>query len=192
MRTEIAQLHRKLGTTMIYVTHDQVEAMTLGQRIVVLKDGVIQQIDSPMALYDRPANLFVAGFLGSPAMNVLQGRLDAQDGLHLVMADGWRVPLGAAQIDQRWLGQEVVVGVRPEHLQPSADAQLGFDARIDVIEPVGNEIFLNLDRGGQPLVIRVTPQALPAVGESLRLALRSEALHFFDPASGERLTTSAS
>ncbi|MEQ7416108.1 sn-glycerol-3-phosphate ABC transporter ATP-binding protein UgpC [Xanthomonas campestris pv. campestris] len=192
VRTEIAQLHRKLGTTMIYVTHDQVEAMTLGQRIVVLKDGVIQQIDSPMALYDRPANLFVAGFLGSPAMNVLQGRLDAQDGLQLVMADGWRVPLGAAQIDQRWLGQEVVVGVRPEHLQPSADAQLGFDARIDVIEPVGNEIFLNLDRGGQPLVIRVTPQALPAVGESLRLALRSEALHFFDPASGERLTTSAS
>lgn len=192
VRTEIAQLHRKLGTTMIYVTHDQVEAMTLGQRIVVLKDGVIQQIDSPMALYDRPANLFVAGFLGSPAMNVLQGRLDAQDGLHLVMAHGWRVPLGAAQIDQRWLGQEVVVGVRPEHLQPSADAQLGFDARIDVIEPVGNEIFLNLDRGGQPLVIRVTPQALPAVGESLRLALRSEALHFFNPASGERLTTSAS
>ncbi|WDK00016.1 sn-glycerol-3-phosphate ABC transporter ATP-binding protein UgpC [Xanthomonas campestris pv. incanae] len=192
VRTEIAQLHRKLGTTMIYVTHDQVEAMTLGQRIVVLKDGVIQQIDSPMTLYDRPANLFVAGFLGSPAMNVLQGRLDAQDGLYLVMADGWRVPLGAAQIDQRWLGQEVVVGVRPEHLQPSADAQLGFDARIDVIEPVGNEIFLNLDRGGQPLVIRVTPQALPAVGESLRLALRSEALHFFDPASGERLTTSAS
>ncbi|MEA9750252.1 sn-glycerol-3-phosphate ABC transporter ATP-binding protein UgpC [Xanthomonas campestris pv. raphani] len=192
VRTEIAQLHRKLGTTMIYVTHDQVEAMTLGQRIVVLKDGVIQQIDSPMALYDRPANLFVAGFLGSPAMNVLQGRLDTQDGLHLVMADGWRVPLGAAQIDQRWLGQEIVVGVRPEHLQPSADTQLGFDARIDVIEPVGNEIFLNLDRGGQPLVIRVTPQALPAVGESLRLALRSEALHFFNPASGERLTTSAS
>ncbi len=176
VRTEIAQLHRKLGTTMIYVTHDQVEAMTLGQRIVVLKDGVIQQIDSPMALYDRPANLFVAGFLGSPAMNVLQGRLDAQDGLHLVMADGWRVPLGAARVDPVWFGQDVIVGVR--HLQPSEDAVLGFDARIDVIEPVGNEIFLNLDRGGQPLVIRVPPQGLPSVGQSLRLALRSDALHF--------------
>ncbi|MCC4603633.1 ABC transporter ATP-binding protein [Xanthomonas campestris] len=188
VRTEIAQLHRKLGTTMIYVTHDQVEAMTLGQRIVVLKDGVIQQIDSPMALYDRPANLFVAGFLGSPAMNVLQGRLDDQDGLHLVMADGWRVPLGAAQVDRRWFGQDVIVGVRPEHLQPSSDPVLGFEARVEVVEPVGNEIFLNLNRGGQPLVIRVAPQALPAVGEPLRLALRSDALHFLDPATGERLT----
>ncbi|MCC4634814.1 MULTISPECIES: ABC transporter ATP-binding protein [Xanthomonas] len=187
VRTEIAQLHRKLGTTMIYVTHDQVEAMTLGQRIVVLKDGVIQQIDSPMALYDRPTNLFVAGFLGSPAMNVLQGRLDEQDGLHLVMADGWRVPLGDAQVDRRWFGQDVIVGVRPEHLQPSSDAQLGFDAQVEVIEPVGNEIFLNLDRSGQPLVIRVAPQALPAVGQPLRLALRSDALHFFDPATGQRL-----
>ncbi|WP_349655372.1 sn-glycerol-3-phosphate ABC transporter ATP-binding protein UgpC [Xanthomonas sp. 10-10] len=187
VRTEIAQLHRKLGTTMIYVTHDQVEAMTLGQRIVVLKDGVIQQIDSPMALYDRPANLFVAGFLGSPAMNVLQGRLDEQDGLHLAMADGWRVPLGAARVDRRWFGQDVIVGVRPEHLQPSSDAHLGFDAQVEVIEPVGNEIFLNLDRGGQPLVIRVAPQALPAVGQPLRLVLRSDALHFFDPATGQRL-----
>ncbi len=132
VRTEIAQLHRKLGTTMIYVTHDQVEAMTLGQRIVVLKDGVIQQIDSPMALYDRPANLFVAGFLGSPAMNVLQGRLDAHDGLHLVMADGWRVPLGAARVDAGWFGQDVIVGVRPEHLQPSDDAVLEYSMRVSM------------------------------------------------------------
>ncbi|WP_434990643.1 ABC transporter ATP-binding protein [Xanthomonas melonis] len=187
VRTEIAQLHRKLGTTMIYVTHDQVEAMTLGQRIVVLKDGVIQQIDSPMALYERPANLFVAGFLGSPAMNVLQGRLEEHEGVHLELADGWRLPLGAARIDRQWVGREVVVGVRPEHLQPSSDPVAGFDARIEVIEPVGNEIFLNLDRGGQPLVIRVAPQPLPAVGQPLRLALRSDALHFFDPASGQRL-----
>ncbi|MFC7521995.1 ABC transporter ATP-binding protein [Xanthomonas populi] len=187
VRTEIAQLHRTLGTTMIYVTHDQVEAMTLGQRIVVLKDGVIQQIDSPMALYERPVNLFVAGFLGSPAMNLLQGRLDEQDGLHLVMADGWRVPLGAARVDRSWFGCDLIVGVRPEHLQPSEDALLGFDAKVEVIEPVGNEIFLNLDRGGQPLVIRVAPQALPAIGQPLRLALRGEALHFFGPATGERL-----
>ncbi|KAB7768337.1 ABC transporter ATP-binding protein [Xanthomonas maliensis] len=187
VRTEIAQLHRKLGTTMIYVTHDQVEAMTLGQRIVVLKDGVIQQIDSPMALYERPANLFVAGFLGSPAMNTLQGRLEEGDGLRLVLPSGDALPLGPAPIDRRWLGQEVVIGVRPEHLQPSQDPQLSFEARIEVIEPVGNEIFLNLERGGVPLVIRVAPQSLPGVGEPLRLALRSDALHVFDPASGQRL-----
>ncbi|KAA8918909.1 sn-glycerol-3-phosphate ABC transporter ATP-binding protein UgpC [Xanthomonas sontii] len=187
VRTEIAQLHRKLGTTMIYVTHDQVEAMTLGQRIVVLKDGVIQQIDTPMALYDRPANLFVAGFLGSPAMNVLRGRLVEEGGLQLQLQDGGRVPLPGAPIAPQWLGRELAIGVRPEHLQPSDDAQGGFEATIEVIEPVGNEIFVNLSHGPQPLVMRVAPRALPGLGERLRVAVRGDALHFFDAESGGRL-----
>ncbi|WP_279361081.1 ABC transporter ATP-binding protein [Xanthomonas sacchari] len=187
VRTEIAQLHRKLGTTMIYVTHDQVEAMTLGQRIVVLKDGVIQQIDTPMALYDRPANLFVAGFLGSPAMNVLRGRLVEEGGLQLQLQDGGRVPLPGAQVAPQWLGRELAIGVRPEHLQPSDDAQGGFEATIEVIEPVGNEIFVNLSHGAQPLVMRVAPRALPGLGERLRVAVRGDALHFFDAESGGRL-----
>ncbi|MCW4453974.1 sn-glycerol-3-phosphate ABC transporter ATP-binding protein UgpC [Flavobacterium sp. MXW15] len=193
VRTEIAQLHRKLGTTMIYVTHDQVEAMTLGQRIVVLKDGVIQQIDTPMALYQRPANLFVAGFLGSPAMNVLRGRLRSGDGgVVLERGDGAAVPLGAAPIDPRWLEREVVVGVRPEHLQPArAGDASAFAADIDGIEPVGNEIFVNLRRGEQPLVMRVAPQALPAVGRSIRVAVQPQALHFFDGDSEERLEPAA-
>ncbi len=187
VRTEIAQLHRKLGTTMIYVTHDQVEAMTLGQRIVVLKDGLIQQIDTPMALYDRPANLFVAGFLGSPAMNVLQGQLVEDDGLQLQLADGSRVPLHGAQVAPQWLGRPIAIGVRPEHLQPSADGQGGFETTVEMIEPVGNEIFVNLSHGSQPLVMRVAPRTLPGLGERLRVAVRGEALHFFDPESGERL-----
>ena len=189
VRTEIAQLHRKLGTTMIYVTHDQVEAMTLGQRIVVLKDGVIQQIDTPMALYDRPANLFVAGFLGSPAMNVLRGTLQASAAGVAVIDGAWKAPLGQATIDPRWLDKPVAVGVRPEHLQPADDtAEWAFDARIEGIEPVGNEIFVNLISGNHALTMRVAPRSLPAVGETLQVAVQPGALHFFDPETGERLT----
>ena len=192
VRTEIAQLHRKLGTTMIYVTHDQVEAMTLGQRIVVLKDGIIQQIDTPMALYDRPANLFVAGFLGSPAMNVLRGTLQRDAGGVVVEQPGLRAPLGAATVDAAWIGRPVAVGVRPEHLQPAAAGDaLAFEAVIDGIEPVGNEIFVNLSQAGQALVMRVAPQALPAVGESIRVAIDPKGLHFFDAESGERLNHDA-
>ena len=186
VRTEIAQLHRTLGTTMIYVTHDQVEAMTLGQRIVVLKDGVIQQIDTPMALYERPANLFVAGFLGSPAMNVLRGRLLDQNGVSLQLVDGSVLPLPGAQVDPAWLGREVAMGVRPEHLQPAAsNAQL--DAVVEGIEPVGNEIFVNVRHAAEQLVLRVPPQTLPPIGERLGLQLQTEHLHFFDAETGVRL-----
>ncbi len=188
VRTEIAQLHRKLGTTMIYVTHDQVEAMTLGQRIVVLKDGVIQQIDTPMALYDRPANLFVAGFLGSPAMNVLRGTLQRTESGFAVQDTALTAPLGQARIDQNWVGKAIAVGVRPEHLQPAAAGDAtAFEAMIDGIEPVGNEIFVNMTSGGQPLVMRVAPQTLPSVGEPIRVAIQPQGLHFFDADTGERL-----
>ncbi|WP_269790865.1 sn-glycerol-3-phosphate ABC transporter ATP-binding protein UgpC [Stenotrophomonas sp. Iso1] len=188
VRTEIAQLHRKLGTTMIYVTHDQVEAMTLGQRIVVLNEGAIQQIDTPMALYDHPANLFVAGFLGSPAMNMLRGvTRQGDDGEVLLrLGDGLDVPLGVATVPGQWLGRELVVGVRPEHLQP-ATGNASFRARIEGLEPVGNEIFVNLRLGAQALVIRVAPQALPALGQEIAVAVVPAALHFFDPVSGQRI-----
>lgn len=187
VRTEIAQLHRKLGTTMIYVTHDQVEAMTLGQRIVVLNEGSIQQIDTPMALYERPLNLFVAGFLGSPAMNMLEGRLERAQGWQLLLDGDVRIPLGDARLPDAWAGRRSTVGVRPEHLQPAVAGQAGFAARIEVIEPVGNEIFVNLSLGEQPLVMRVSPRALPAVGDNIEVAVDAAALHFFDPETGLRL-----
>ena len=185
VRTEIAQLHRKLGTTMVYVTHDQVEAMTLGQRIVVLDAGVIQQIDTPMALYERPANLFVAGFLGSPAMNVLRGVLEGEA---LRLADGALVPLSGSAMPAQAQGREVLVGIRPEHLRPAVEGDVvAFQAHIDGLEPVGNEIFVNLDLGGLALVMRVPPQPLPALGESLKVALHGAHLHFFDPRTELRL-----
>jgi multiple sugar transport system ATP-binding protein len=190
MRVEIARLHRQLGATMIYVTHDQVEAMTLGQRIVVLNGGVIQQIDTPMRLYEKPANLFVAGFLGSPAMNLLRGSLHRDDGWYLDTTQG---QLRLGQLDQQspellpWIDREVVLGVRPEDLRPSDEANAALSATLEVTEPVGNEIFLNLRHGKQTLVSRVSPGTLPDAGSVMHFKLALDRLHVFDPASGARL-----
>ena len=189
MRVEIARLHQRLGTTMVYVTHDQVEAMTLGQRIVVMHEGQVQQIDTPMALYQRPANRFVATFLGSPAMNLLRGRTLREDGWWLALADGSRLPLPAdAALDPSWHGRELDCGVRPEQLLPAADADAGFDAVVDVVEPVGSEIHVNLGFGGQALVARLPPGDPPQPGSRLRLAIAPGALHVFDASSGRALT----
>jgi len=189
MRVEIARLHRQLGTTMLYVTHDQIEAMTLGQRIVVMKDGRIQQIDAPMALYRRPANLFVATFLGSPAMNVLPGTLQRGDGWCLQLADGPRLPLPAGEdLDAGLDGRQVVLGVRPEHLR-RAPGQGGFEARVEVVEPVGSDVHVHLRVVGHALVARLAPEdALPAVGGELRMEFAPGQLHLFDPLDGVALT----
>jgi multiple sugar transport system ATP-binding protein len=191
MRVEIARLHRRFGTTTIYVTHDQVEAMTLGQRIVVFDQGAIQQIDTPMELYERPANLFVAGFLGSPAMNLLRGTLHANDGLALATAAG-TVRLGAPpQMDalDGWCDREVILGVRPEDLHPCAvdDPAVALEARLEVLEPVGNEVFLNLRHGDFSLVARIPPRVACAPGEIVRLGIATRRLHFFDPCDGTRI-----
>ncbi len=189
MRVEIARLHRQLGATMIYVTHDQIEAMTLGQRIVVLDKGVIQQIDTPMALYEKPANLFVATFLGSPAMNVLRGRLLAEGGLFaLQMADGVRVPLPGARVREQWIGRDIDIGIRPEHLRPAPNGETGaFEAEVEVVEPVGSEVFVNLRLQRQPLIARFEPNVLPERGKPMAIAVAGERAHFFDPDTGTAL-----
>ncbi len=195
MRVEIARLHRRLGATMVYVTHDQIEAMTLGQRIVVLNDGEIQQIDTPMRLYEEPANVFVAGFLGSPAMNFLRGTLQhggAQ--ARLKIEEGTEFPLGDLPRQRPELsaygGKELVLGLRPEHLH-IANSQNGSEsilrARLEVVEPVGNEMFLNLRLGSNELVARVPPQILPAHGADLALAFAPEKIHAFDPQTSRRI-----
>ncbi len=190
MRVEIARLHRQLGATMIYVTHDQIEAMTLGQRIVVLDKGEIQQIDTPMALYEKPVNLFVATFLGSPAMNVLRGRLSPhEDGLAVQLEDGMRVPLGGARVPDEWRGRDIAVGVRPEHLRPANNDESGaFEADVEVVEPVGSEVFVNLRLGQQPLIARFEPNVLPERGKPMAIAVAGERVHFFDPVSGSTLS----
>ena len=184
MRVEIARLHRQLGTTMLYVTHDQVEAMTLGQRIVVMKDGEIQQIDTPMALYRDPANLFVATFLGSPAMNILRGTLLREEGWQLLLPDGTRLALPEdADIPADLAGRDLQLGVRPEHLL-RADTGQGFATIVDVVEPVGSDVHAYLRLGAQALVARLSPDELPAPGSTLRLRMAATRLHWFDPVDG--------
>ncbi len=166
VRGEIARLHRQLRATMIYVTHDQVEAMTLGQRIVVMDKGVIQQIDAPMAVYEKPANLFVAGFLGSPAMNFLRGN--------------------DAKRFSPFAGREVVLGVRPEHLLLSG-GEGALQAKVELLEVVGSEAFVHLRSGEDALIARVMPENLPDIGDAVTLGFNRDKLHWFDAASGERL-----
>lgn len=191
MRVEIARLHRRFGATTVYVTHDQVEAMTLGQRIVVFDQGAVQQIDTPMKLYERPANLFVAGFLGSPAMNLLRGTLHAGDGLALATAAG-TIRLGTPpQMDALagWRDREVILGLRPEDLRPlAADAHdAALEAQLEVLEPVGNEVFLNLRYGDHALVARTPPGVACTPCENVRLGIVTQRLHFFDPGDGTRI-----
>ena len=186
MRVEIARLHRALGTTMIYVTHDQVEAMTLGQRIVVLDRGVIQQIDTPMDIYERPVNLFVAGFLGNPAMNFFRGRIDGQG----TMLQGDRAQL---PVPQEWGlgGRELVAGLRPEdlHLQAPAGAAnaLRFAALVEFVESVGSEAFIHARAGEWSVVARSAPIDLPRAGSQVMLHYLPRRLHFFDASGGARL-----
>ena len=178
-RAEIARLHRTLGTTMIYVTHDQVEAMTLGQRIVVLDKGVIQQIDAPMQIYERPVNLFVAGFLGNPAMNFFRGRL--RDGVLEGNGVQLRLPTVKAQA-----GQEIVAGVRPEDLHVVAgDGSL--TGTVELLESVGSEAFIHATSGGWKLIARSSPYNLPAVGARITLQPAPDRMHFFDAQTGKRL-----
>jgi multiple sugar transport system ATP-binding protein len=199
-RMQIAKLQRSLQATMIYVTHDQVEAMTLGQRIVVLNDGEIQQIDTPMRLYRHPANLFVAGFFGNPAMNFFRGMLGRDGQVRLDNnGDAVAMPVGgltdANPLVRDYAEREIVIGLRPEDMRPiagSGDGDRGggattISARLEYVEPVGNEIFLNLRFGGCDLVSRVPPMPLPEPGGTIRLAFQSSALHCFDARNGLRI-----
>ncbi|MBS0388063.1 MAG: sn-glycerol-3-phosphate ABC transporter ATP-binding protein UgpC [Proteobacteria bacterium] len=200
MRSEIGRLHRSLRATMLYVTHDQVEAMTLGQRIVVLNAGEIQQIDTPMQLYDEPANLFVAGFIGSPAMNFFRGRLGTTPRSQLLCHDAV-LPLPPEHLARpalRSAANEIIVGLRPEDLglcapgTSAASATSGgddysFEGVLESVEPVGNEIFLHVRYAGAERICRVPPQALPEPGQALRLRYTPAKLKYFDASSGARL-----
>jgi multiple sugar transport system ATP-binding protein len=193
MRAEIARLHRRLRATMLYVTHDQIEAMTLGQRIVVFNAGEVQQIDTPMRLYDEPANLFVAGFMGSPGMNFFRGRYAASPQPRLLCQEG-ELPLPAppAQLAAMPDREDIVVGLRPEDLRlvpqsAGAGTEASIEATIENIEPVGNEIILGLNSRSGNVVCRVPPQALPELGRSLRLHYSGDRLRYFNAQSGARL-----
>ena len=194
MRTEISRLHHRLKTTMIYVTHDQIEAMSMGDRIVVMRDGVVQQVDAPLAIYHRPVNKFVAGFIGSPTMNFIPGSLVRNGALAFTQAMGPHLPLPAeltARIGQSHQGN-VTLGIRPEHIYlhpPSgAGALAKVPATVEVVEPVGNEIFIYFSAGSAThLVARIASEQAPEVGKPCELLFDLSRIHLFDAATEQAL-----
>ncbi len=188
MRVEINELHERLKTTMIYVTHDQVEAMTMGDRIVVMKDGLIQQVADPVSLYDNPANRFVAGFIGTPPMNFFVGAVKAQEGKFFFEEEGGlRVEVPEQKADQlaTHKDRQVVLGIRPEDIG-SAIAEMKPDiprlrGKIKVVEPIGPESYLYLDSGKTTYVSRVDSHRRFQAGDTVELAALMDRAHFFDP-----------
>jgi multiple sugar transport system ATP-binding protein len=181
MRTEIRELHQRLGTTTVYVTHDQIEAMTMADKIVVMQKGHIEQMGSPLDVYDRPANLFVAGFIGSPSMNFLDGVVRHRDGAVVAEIADTNVPLAQGGLAD---GQAIVVGVRPEHLLPG---DTGLSGQIAVVEPTGAETHLFVRVGPKDItaILRERRNLLP--GQDIRLQVQPGTAHVFDPASGMRI-----
>ena len=185
MRSEIKALHQRLKTTTVYVTHDQIEAMTMADRIVVMHDGRIEQIGDPLTLYDRPDNLFVAQFIGSPAMNVVNGTLRRSNGTAYVEAAGgvrWPMP-GGPGTD----GQPVALGVRPEHLSLAGAGREGVSGEIVVVEPTGAETELLVQVGGEQVTLVTSGRPVVNPGEQVGLAVEPGMAHLFDRATGQRL-----
>ena len=186
MRVELKRLHDRLETTAIYVTHDQVEAMTLGDRVVVMKDGLVQQVGEPLTVYAKPRNRFVAGFIGSPAMNFIDCTVTGSDGSLSVDAPGGfliSVPPSSRVALERYRGQPVTLGIRPEDIREAGrgdpkDSQV--EAIVEVVEPLGNEILIDVKIGTNPMVARVPPTSRLRMHERVRLSLDPERLHFFD------------
>jgi multiple sugar transport system ATP-binding protein len=190
MRAELLDLHQKLKTTSIYVTHDQVEAMTMGDRLVVMNQGRIGQVDTPQNLYDRPVNRFVAGFIGSPPMNFIECKVNKErDGLHArTEALNFRIPSQRAAKLNGYIGKEVILGIRPEHILDPLSTEAApdgetFQAMVWVVEPLGSEKFVHLRAGTATLVVRMAPHAAVKAGESATFVARMECAYFFDKES---------
>ncbi|WDU83167.1 ABC transporter ATP-binding protein [Caloramator sp. Dgby_cultured_2] len=189
MRTEISKLHKRLNTTFIYVTHDQTEAMTMGTKIVVIKDGVIQQIAAPQDIYEHPANLFVAGFIGSPQMNFIDAKIVKEgDNLFIVFGNvKLPIPQDKAKVieEKGYIGKEVIFGIRPEHIDDSTDfitahKESIIEAKVEVIEHMGAETYLYVVCEGKNITARVEPTSKAKVDETIKLAIDMNKMHVFD------------
>ena len=196
MRTEISKLHLRLQATMIYVTHDQIEAMTMGDRIVVMKDGLVQQVAPPLELYEHPVNRFVAGFIGSPPMNFMEGTLEQADG-GLIFNEGTlrlRVPATYNKALEGHIGKAITFGIRPEDIHdpishgadPASNRQ-EIEATVEVIEPMGSDIYLYLTTGKTSFVANVVPESKSEIDEKKKLVINMEKAHFFDKDTEQNL-----
>jgi multiple sugar transport system ATP-binding protein len=194
-RAELIKLHERVQTTTIYVTHDQVEAMTMGDRIAVMSLGVLQQLATPQELYDNPVNKFVAGFIGSPSMNFLDVGLEAADGRLYATTPGFkmRVPDSKAQSLEQYRGKTVTLGVRPEHLversrlEANAPPDATIPVKVDIVETLGNELFVYLTNAGVTLTSRMAPDVKLQTGQDIEVAAAPDRLYFFDPTTDEKV-----
>jgi len=186
MRAELSALHTRLEATMIYVTHDQTEAMTMGDRITVLKDGIIQQIDEPVEIYEHPENMFVAGFIGSPAINFLSGTVLEGTPVKL-SGNGFELPLPESVSSYSMLspGREVVLGIRPEHFSiPDGESGVVREVDLEVVEPMGHETYLHFSIGPTKMTARITESGPFTVGSGIKLLFDLSKAHFFDKTTG--------
>ena len=185
MRAELKKLHDRLQATVIYVTHDQVEAMTMGDRIVIMKDGLIQQVGAPLDVYAHPQNQFVAGFIGSPAMNFIKCTVAAKDGQLCFSHPGFNLPVPSSRAKALagYKDKSVTMGIRPEDLHeatPQDPAASVFEVTVEVVEPIGHEIYLDVMIGQSEIIARVSPDTPAKVGQKLKLSATTEKLHAFD------------
>jgi multiple sugar transport system ATP-binding protein len=187
MRSEIKDLHQRLKTTMIYVTHDQIEAMTMADRIVVMRDGRVEQTGGPLELYDEPANLFVAGFIGSPAMNMLKGTVEVGRRTGFSADNGTFVPLSPSTAVEGLVGRALVIGIRPEHLRIADGAGDGFEVAVKIVEPTGSETQVTAVADGAEIIALFRERQTVRQGDTLRLT--PTLYHLFDATSGERCAT---
>jgi multiple sugar transport system ATP-binding protein len=187
-RAEISKLHQRLKTTFIYVTHDQVEALTMGTRIAVMKDGILQQLDTPQTLYDHPANMFVAGFIGSPAMNFFEAKLDRRDGGLMVDLGTIQLPVPAGKNDAlgTHIGKPIFFGIRPEdihdaaYVPPGIDVGAKFATNVNVLEPLGSEVFAYVENSGKEMVGKFDPRTTARVGQPIQVVADMDKIHIFD------------
>jgi multiple sugar transport system ATP-binding protein len=194
MRSEITKLHNRLGTTFIYVTHDQMEAMTMASRIAVINKGILLQLDTPQTLYDHPDNMFVAGFIGAPAMNFFKAKLRKENGKLVVDAGSFNVPIPPERLKESsaYIDKPVVFGIRPEDIFNPAFVPPGIhtgsvEAKVDVTELMGNEIFLYLLAGADNIVARVDPRTDFHIGDKINVSFNLDKCHLFDPDSERAL-----
>ena len=197
MRTEISKLHLRLGTTFIYVTHDQTGAMTMGTRIVVMKDGIVQQVNTPQHLYDYPCNEFVAGFIGSPQMNFINATVGKQDSVYTLSFDGITLAVPASKSGElsKYVGREVVMGIRPENVYDDMESIQRYanamEAKVEVTELMGAEIYLYLTVGSASVTARVAPTSKAKPGDTIKIAFDLSKLHIFDKETEKNISLPA-
>jgi multiple sugar transport system ATP-binding protein len=188
---EIKRLHQRLGNTMIYVTHDQIEALTLADRVAVMKGGTVQQLDAPQTIYNKPKNLYVAGFIGSPSMNFLKGDIDGAGAKAKFVIGNISVPLKAYKADEELTARKAVLGVRPEHIRINGPAEDGatdaIPATVDIVEPMGADSLIWLNVEGQTMSSRVESNERYEPGQKVKVRFRMNLASVFDEASGDRL-----